>query len=132
MIYLGVSEAGAYAVIDGDKVEVRSCSGNSLFPRMHNLKASNTRCVIEMTNPGVETAALPQSASEVAYKICRMRNLPFMVVKRGTWEREFKMDGSTVALCKSIFPGVEIETRADGVSPEANALLLAEYARRSL
>ena len=132
MIYIGVSEDGGYAVIDGNKVEARAICGDVLFHDMRNLDAKNTRCVIEMKHPGMETAALPKKASETAYIACRMRQIPFMVVTPGTWERDMKVDGNHVGMCQKLFPGVKIETRANGSAPEADALLLAEYARRSL
>lgn len=132
MIYVGISEAGGYAVIDGTKAETRTVSGASLIKDLRTLNAKNTRCVIEMKHPGAETAILPQGASETAYKFCRMFRLPFMVVTPGTWERDMKVNGNAVDLCKKLFPGVQIETRDNGTVPEADALLLAEYARRSL
>ena len=131
MIYVGVSEAGAYAVIDGNQAEIRS-SGKDMSPVLKKLNGKNTRCVIESSNPGYETTSLNKSAAEQMYLYCNLRKIPYMFVKPGSWRRDLNINGSAVDACRRLYPFTNIETRADGTSPEADALLLAEYAKRSL
>lgn len=132
MIYVGVSEAGAYAVIDGNKSETRTYNGDNLIGFLRTLKAQNTRCVIEMANPGVEHAAFPMSASEAAYRYCRTHHLPFMVVKKDAWRREMFVAGDTKRIGKSSYESTQFETRTTGSSPEEDAMYLAEYGKQSL
>lgn len=131
MIYIGVSESGAYAVIDGNQAEVRS-SGKDMLPVMKKLNGKNTRCVIESSNPGYETTSLNKSAAEQMYLYCNLRKIPYMFVKPGSWKRDMNIDKNAVEVCKKLYPFTGIEIRADGSSPEADALLLAVYAKRSL
>lgn len=132
MIYVGVSESGAYAVVYGNDAEVRMFDGENLIQFLKTLRGCYARCIVEMTTPGRETASMPMSASEAAYRFCRMKKLPCMVVKKGAWQREMGITGKTKEACRAAFPRVHIEDRADAESPEADALMLAEYARNSL
>ena len=131
MIYIGVSESGAYAVIDGNQAEVRS-SGKDMSSVLKTLNAKNTRCVIESSHPGYETTSLNKSPAEQMYLYCHLRNIPFMFVKPGSWKRDMNIDKNAVEVCKKLYPFTNVETRADGTCPEADALLLAVYAKRSL
>lgn len=132
MVYVGVSEGGAYAVVYGNDAEVSIFDGENLIQFLKTLRGCYARCIVEMTTPGMETASMPMSASEAAYRFCRMKKLPCMVVKKGAWQREMGITGKTQEACKTIFPRVHIVVRSDGNSPEADALMLAEYARNSL
>ena len=65
--------------------------------------------------------------------------IPFQLVPPATWKREFSLIGkdkrASIEVCKRLFPGVSLrrtekcKTDSDGM---AEALLIAEYARRHL
>ena len=131
MTYIGASEGGAYALINGNRAEVRS-SRDDVFAFMRQFNGENARCVIESSNPGHETASLNKSVAEQMFVSCRMRKIPYMFVKPGSWRRDMNIDKNAVEVCKKLYPFTNVETRADGTCPEADALLLAVYAKRSL
>ena len=131
MVYIGVSEKGGYAVIDGDMVETRNYKEGGFLDMMMKQRAHESRVVIEMSRPGYETASKNPSLSEVAYKFCRMKGLPCIVVKPGAWQRELKITDNAASVCRKLFPGVGIEKRTDKAAI-TDALLLAEYAKISL
>lgn len=131
MVYIGVSEKGGYAVIDGERVETRNYKEGGFIEMMMKRQAHESRVVIEMSRPGYETVSKNPSLSEVAYKLCRMKGLPCMVVKPGTWQRELKITDNAASVCSKLFPGVGFEKRTDKAAI-IDALLLAEYEKISL
>ncbi len=70
--------------------------------------------------------------------VLKAYGIPFELVRPQKWKKEFSVTGdknSSVAVCKRLFPGVSL-LRSDKCRKDddgmAEALLMAEYARRKL
>lgn len=65
-------------------------------------------------------------------------NLPYQLVPPQTWKKEFSLNSDktkSIGVCQKLFPGVDLKATSRSRKPSdglAEALLMAEYARRRL
>lgn len=106
------------------------CAGSGSICCLEKVNAMPGQGVVSMFNFGHNLGFIEGLLQ--AYKI------PYQLVRPQTWKKEFSITGdkqTSIDMCKKLFPGVNLlatprsKKENDGM---AEALLLAEYARRKL
>lgn len=146
MIYIGIDPGkdGAMAVITPDAMTVFPFDMESYKNAMETICgfAKNCRCCLERvwTMPGEghkSQGALMENFGFIQ-GLLTAYSIPYELVTPQKWKKEFQITGdknSSITVCKRLFLGVSLR-RTDRCKKDhdgmAEALLMAEYARRRL
>lgn len=144
MIYIGIDPGkdGAMAVITPTGEYIVPFSPEGYWLELKRLGAGDSRCFLE------RVGAMPRQGVTSMFKfgenygfiqgLLTAYSIPYELVTPQKWKREFGVTGdknSSIAVCKRLFPGVSLR-RTDRCKKDhdgmAEALLMAEYARRRL
>ena len=146
MIYIGIDpgKKGGYAWIWGETVRTMPWD-DTFFPQdMHCLQATGesiVACVEKvgaMPGQGVTSMFNFGKAAGFIEGVLAGLGIPYQLVTPQRWKKEFTLHNSkqqSVEVCRKLFPDVDLlptprsRVPSDGM---AEALLMAEYARRKL
>lgn len=146
MIYIGIDPGkdGALAFIEPDPV------GISVYPFDEGIYAEllqsagvfSCRCCLERVGamPGQGVTSMFKFGENFGFiqGILTAYSIPYELVTPQKWKKEFQITGdknSSIAVCRRLFPDVSLR-KSDRCRKDhdgmAEALLMAEYARRRL
>lgn len=145
MIYIGIDpgKEGAMAVLwEGGAVDVVTFSTEAYNAELNAVTRNDCRCCLERVNamPGQGVTSMFKFGENYGFiqGLLTAYSIPYELVTPQKWKREFQVTGdknSSIAVCKRLFPGVSLR-RTDRCKKDhdgmAEALLMAEYARRRL
>lgn len=145
MIYIGIDPGkdGAMAIIeDCGCISVVPFDGGLYADALGGLPAEKCRCCLERVNamPGQGVTSMFKFGENFGFiqGLLAAYSIPYELVTPQKWKKEFQITGdknSSVAVCKRLFPVVSLR-RTDRCKKDhdgmAEALLMAEYARRRL
>lgn len=148
MIYIGIDpgKSGAMAVIYcggmNDAVKLIPFDEREYIRRLQDMKAPFSKACLEHVGamPGQGVTSMFNFGQNFGYikGLLEAFQIPYELVRPQKWKKEFGITGdknSSVEVCKRLFPGVSLRRTErcrkddDGM---AEALLMAEYARRRL
>lgn len=146
MIYIGIDpgKKGAMAVIfDGvDEIMLVPHDERKYINVLCNLSGRNVKTCLEHVGamPGQGVTSMFNFGQNFGYinGLLEAFQIPYELVRPQKWKKEFSITGDkngSVEVCKRLFPGVSLRRTErcrkddDGL---AEALLMAEYARRRL
>lgn len=148
MIYIGIDpgKSGAMAILNGDpeehEVEIIPYDPEAYFNALDTKYLYRKICCLErvgaMPGQGVTSMFRFGENFGIIQGILIATKTPFELVMPQKWKKEFGITGdknSSIAVCKRLFPDVSLlpteRCRKDN-DGMAEALLMAEYARRRL
>lgn len=144
MVYIGIDPGlkGGIAILRESGATVLPYSDDGLKDICASLTPGNVRCCLEQVH------AMPKQGVSSTFKfgvsygfikgVLEICGLSYQEIPPQRWKKEFGLNSDKAAsidVCKRLFPGVELRassrcrTDHDGM---AEALLMAEYARRKL
>ncbi len=145
MIYIGIDpgKKGAFALIYEDgRTSIYAWDEDVFRGLMRGV--ANRPCVACLEHvsamPGQGVTSMFTFGQNFGFiqGILKAYGIPFELVRPQKWKKEFSVTGdknSSIAVCKRLFPGVSLlrtqKCRKDD-DGMAEALLMAEYARRKL
>lgn len=149
MIYIGIDPGkdGALAEIweeDGERkhIEIVPYSRENYDLALNEMCGAECVCCLERVGamPGQGVTSMFKFGENFGFiqGLLTAYSIPYELVTPQKWKKEFQITGdknSSIAVCKRLFPGVSLrrtdrcKTDHDGM---AEALLMAEYARRRL
>lgn len=144
MIYIGIDpgKAGALAIINGDDVEIIPFDEANYIKALEKYALYRKACALEHVSamPGQGVTSMFSFGQNFGWiqGALQALSVPYELVRPQKWKREFSITGdknSSIAVCKRLFPDVSLlptersRKDSDGM---AEALLMAEYARRKL
>ena len=146
MIYIGIDpgKKGALAVIFGgmDDLVVEPFDEQKYVNSLRNLSGPGVKTCLEHVGamPGQGVTSMFHFGENFGYirGLLEAFEIPYELVRPQKWKKEFSITGeknSSIEVCKRLFPGVDLRRSErcrkddDGL---AEALLMAEYARRRL
>ena len=147
MIYVGVDpgKKGGYAWIWGDVVKAMPWDDLFFVQDMHCLQATGEGVVAAVEKVGARPGqgvtsmfSFGKSAGYIEGALAAL-GIGYQLIPPGTWKREYSLIKAekrmSIEVCRKLFPDVSLlpgpRCRADS-DGMAEALLLAEYARRRL
>ena len=142
-LYIGIDpgKKGALAIIDGENVSVIPFDEDAYIQELHIASKLPCVCCLERVGamPGQGVTSMFNFGDNFGFLrgVLRSYRIPFELVTPQKWKKEFGVSGKneSVTVCKRLFPGVSLlatekcRKDSDGM---AEALLMAEYARRRL
>lgn len=146
MIYIGIDpgKSGALAVITPDTEIVFPFDMDGYRNALEGLRgfARNCKCCLErvgaMPKQGVNSMFHFGENYGFIQGLLTAYSIPYELVTPQKWKKEFQITGdknSSIVVCKRLFPGVSLR-KTDRCRKDddncAEALLMAEYARRKL
>ena len=144
MIYIGIDpgKSGAMAIIDGDEIKVIPFGPKEYICALAGLMDRKAVCCLE------HVSAMPRQGVTSTFNfgenfgwiqgILDAFGVSYELVRPVKWKREFSVTAdknSSIAVCKRLFPDVSLKRTERCVKDDDNlaeAILLAEYARRRL
>lgn len=152
MIYIGIDpgkNGGIGMIVTSDTdlhfnniVGANKYSDATLLNICQGLKGKNVVCVLEKVNamPGQGVVSMFNFGQNFGFiqGVLKAYNIPFELVPPQKWKKEFSVTSdknTSIEVCKRLFPSVNLKATErcrkdhDGM---AEALLIAEYARRHL
>ena len=144
MIYIGIDpgKSGALAVISDDGAVSVVPFDTDTYVATLRYVPGQTRAVLEHVTamPKQGVTSMFHFGENFGYikGLLEANGIPYELVRPQKWKKEFGITGdknSSIAVCKRLFPGVSLRRTErcrkddDGM---AEALLMAEYARRRL
>ena len=146
MIYIGVDPGknGGIALLDDtNEVRVYPYSEETLIEKLkYDSKFFDVKCVLEKVNamPGQGVVSMFNFGQNYGFiqGVLKAYNIPFELVPPQKWKKEFSVTSDkniSIEVAKRLFPTVNLKATErckkdhDGM---AEALLMAEYARRKL
>lgn len=148
MIWIGIDpgKKGAYAQICGDRVEVWPWDDAAFVEHMHTLvddRADFLMAAVEKVGamPGQGTVSMFSFGKSAGFieGVLAGLGVPYQLIPPATWKREFSLirteKRQSIVVARRLFPNVDLRpterarVESDGC---ADAVLLAEYARRKL
>lgn len=142
-LYIGIDpgKKGALAIIDGENVSVIPFDEDAYIQELHIASKLPCVCCLERVGamPGQGVTSMFSFGDNFGFLrgVLMSYRIPFELVTPQKWKKEFSVSGKneSVAICKRLFPGVSLlateKCRKDN-DGMAEALLMAEYARRRL
>lgn len=142
-LYIGIDpgKTGALAIIDGENVSVYPFDKETYISELKIAAHLPCVCCLEHVGamPGNGTVAMfnfGYNAGGLDWCLSTL-GIPFELVRPQKWKKEFGISdkNQSIAVCKRLFPGVDLRPsgRCKKDSDDmAEALLMAEYARRNL
>ena len=146
MIYIGVDvgKNGAFAVIYPNGIIVEKWDADRFMDEMIEIASLN-----EAVRACVEHVwALPRESAKASFSfghnkgfiegVLRTLEIPYQLVVPQTWKKEFGLNSDkakSIEVCRKLFPSVSLLKTPRCTKPHdgmAEALLMAEYARRKL
>lgn len=144
MTYVGIDPGahGAFAMLDVGTVDVLPLDMEEFTAAMRRLDPKQTRVVLEhvsaMPGQGVVSMFSFGTGWGRIMGVLDALRIPYELVRPQKWKRAFSVTGdknSSIAVAKRLFPGIDLR-RTDRSRKDddglAEALLMAEYARRTL
>ena len=146
MIYIGIDpgKTGALAVIFGgmDETVLVPFGEQEYINTFRNLTGQKVKACLEHVTamPKQGVTSMFNFGQNFGYikGLLEAFSIPYELVRPQKWKREFSITGdknSSIEVCKRLFPGVSL-LRTDRCRKDDNnmaeALLMAEYARRRL
>jgi crossover junction endodeoxyribonuclease RuvC len=144
MTYVGIDPGakGAFAILDNGTVDVLPLDMEEFTAAMRRLDPKQTRVVLEhvsaMPGQGVVSMFTFGTGWGRIMGVLEALRIPYELVKPQKWKKAFSVTGdknSSIAVAKRLYPGIDLRRTErsrkddDGL---AEALLMAEYARRTL
>ena len=146
MIYIGIDpgKTGAIAIIFGgmDETVLVPFDEQDYINTLRNLEGQKVKACLEHVTamPKQGVTSMFNFGQNFGYikGLLEAFSIPYELVRPQKWKREFSITGdknSSIEVCKRLFPGVSL-LRTDRCRKDDNnmaeALLMAEYARRRL
>lgn len=144
MIYVGIDPGknGALAVIDRNTTILVPFVDGEYANAIRTLPPQLTKVCLEHVGamPGQGVTSMFHFGENFGYirGLLEAFQIPYELVRPQKWKKEFSIAGgknSSIEVCKRLFPGVSLR-RTDRCRKDddgmAEALLMAEYARRRL
>lgn len=146
MIYIGIDpgKKGGIGIIDGETASCQPLTEEGLISAIRIAAATDdsTKCCVEkvgaMPGQGVTSMFTFGKGCGFIEGVLRSFDIPYQLVPPQTWKKEFCLNSSkqtSIEVCRRLFPSVSLlptskcRVENDGM---AEALLMAEYARRKL
>lgn len=147
MIYIGIDpgKSGAMAVLfnsDSSSPEIHTFSHEAYRDAMERFEGNLAKCCLErvgaMPKQGVSSTFSFGENYGFIQGLLTAFEIPYQLIPPRTWKAEFGLNSDkekSVSVCKRLFPNVSLRRTErcrkddDGM---AEALLMAEYARRRL
>ncbi len=141
MIYIGIDPGknGALAIIYGDVITLRTFDEQEYIASLSAV-SRNAFCVLERVGamPGQGVTSMFNFGKNYGFiqGLLAAYFIPFELVTPQKWKKTFGVTGdknSSISVCKRLFPDVDLrrtEKCKKDHDGKAEALLLAEYARR--
>lgn len=146
MIYIGIDpgKKGALAIIDTDNDSVRifPFDGDTYRQRLMVIEGLPSRCCLEHVSamPGNGSVSMFNFGENFGFiqGLLMAYEIPYELVRPQKWKKEFSITADknqAIDVCKRLFPNAILK-RTDRCKVDdsnfAEALLMAEYARRKL
>lgn len=153
MIYIGIDPGknGGYAIINNEEltpssVSVRPMDEKSFTEDMHFISeafsTNEIRCCLEkvgaMPGQGVTSMFTFGAGYGFLQGVLTAYGIPYQLVPPQTWKKAFTLNSvkqTSIEVCQRLFPNVSLYRTDRCKKPHdgmAEALLMAEYARRKL
>lgn len=144
MIYIGIDpgKKGALAVIDRSQTVLFPFSEGEYVNALKTLPPQITKACLEHVGamPGQGVTSMFHFGENFGYirGLLEAFEIPYELVRPQKWKKEFSITGeknSSIEVCKRLFPGVDLRRTERCCKDDDNvaeALLMAEYARRRL
>jgi crossover junction endodeoxyribonuclease RuvC len=144
MNYIGIDpgKKGGFAIISEDAVYCRSWDDADFIRYMKSVEGSSCIVCLEKVGPMPEQGLVStfHFGESVGYikGVLEVFRIPYQEIHPRKWKGEFGLNSEkakSIAVCKRLFPDVSLlptercRVPSDGM---AEALLMAEYARRKL
>jgi crossover junction endodeoxyribonuclease RuvC len=143
MNYIGIDpgKKGGFAIISEDAVYCRSWDDADFIRYMKSVEGSSCVVCLEhvgaMPNQGVTSMFNFGAGFGFIQGVLSAYHIPFELVRPQKWKKEFSISdkNESIAVCQRLFPNLSLlptersRVPSDGM---AEALLMAEYARRKL
>ena len=143
--YIGIDpgKSGALAVLHPDgRVEIIPFDPVAYCMKLSELRLSETVCCVEKVGamPGQGVVSMFNFGHNYGFieGVLRATEIPYQLVPPQTWKKEFSLSSEkakSIEVCQKLFPNVSLLATPRSRKPNdgmAEALLLAEYARRKM
>lgn len=145
--YIGIDpgKSGALAIIHSDGgVEIKPFNSADYVNTLDRLTLFETpiKCCVEKVGamPGQGVVSMFNFGHNLGFieGILQANSIPYQLVPPQTWKKEFSLTGEkskSIEVCQKLFPNVSLLASERCRKPNdgmAEALLMAEYARRKL
>lgn len=145
MVYIGIDPGknGALAIMENDSVTVIPFDEKNYKFELSCVRLSKCICAIEKVGamPGQGVTSMFNFGKNFGFitGLLEAYEIPYQEVSPQSWKREYGLIGKgkeqSIEVCRKLFPNVNLRqslrSRADN-DGMAEALLIAEYARRKL
>lgn len=146
-IYIGIDpgKSGALAMIRGDgDIRVRPFNSAEYVEVLTGLTSISReiKCCVEKVSamPGQGVVSMFNFGHNLGFieGVLQANRIPYQLVPPQTWKKEFSLNSDkakSIEVCQKLFPNVSLLATERSRKPNdgmAEALLMAEYARRKL
>lgn len=144
MTFIGIDpgKKGSLALLENGKVSIFPFDEDTYINVLGKVDPHTAVCCLEHVGamPGQGVTSMFHFGENFGFiqGVLRAYKIPFELVRPQKWKKEFSISGdknSSVSVCKRLFPSVSL-LRTERCKKEddgfAEALLMAEYARRKL
>lgn len=144
MIYIGIDPgaSGALAIIKDGEIELYPFDERRYIDECYLVYKEDTKCCLEHVSamPGQGVTSMFKFGENFGFiqGVLQSYGIPYELVRPQKWKKEFSITSdknTSIEVCKRLFPNVNLKRTErcrkddDGL---AEALLMAEYARRKL
>jgi crossover junction endodeoxyribonuclease RuvC len=144
-VYIGIDpgKSGALAIMHNDgEIKVIPFNAVHYDALLGQLKGYRAKCCVEKVGamPGQGVVSMFNFGHNLGYieGLLRANSIPYQLVPPQAWKKEFSLTGEkskSIEVCQKLFPDVSLLATERSRKPNdgmAEALLMAEYARRKL